>query len=344
MPKISRRDAVMATIGLSAAASLPQRTLGASPTGLREMPPSFKAVLPNTRYFEIDSKSVGARFGVWVTTPPMYDQEPERRYPAIYQPDGNSAILAIGGDLPLLPYDPIFPIVPFVSVCVGYTGVDAARSLAVRARDLIPPGEPPPPGMSSDMTPTQYAAVRDGMVIAGILDAAGAELYIHNLLNPTGDRFLAFLTEELHPLLAANFRITDDAGLFGYSYGGLFATYAALRRPALFKRIGAGSPGILPRTSTVFTLYDEALRTGQDFTGRMLHMTYCEPELTERSLYQPMVAEGSTQFISLAGQRPLKGLAFSSHIIPNESHITGTGPSHASFLRRFYAAAKAPPA
>ncbi|WP_456238148.1 alpha/beta hydrolase-fold protein [Nocardiopsis codii] len=45
-------------------------------------------------------------------------------------------------------------------------------------------------------------------------------------------------------------------GLFGHSYGGLFALYAWLRETGLFASVGAGSPGVASADSQIFTLVE----------------------------------------------------------------------------------------
>lgn len=59
------------------------------------------------------------------------------------------------------------------------------------------------------------------------------------------DKFLAFMERELIPYIDRTYR-TDpgDRGLIGHSYGGLFAFYALLNRPALFEHIVAASPSL----------------------------------------------------------------------------------------------------
>jgi predicted alpha/beta superfamily hydrolase len=131
---------------------------------------------------------------------------------------------------------------------------------------------------------------------------------------------------------------SQGAGLFGYSYGGLFALYAALSRTPLLRKIGAGSPGLLPRQSKVFDMYRAEAAANADYSGRLLHVNFMERELTYPSSYQPLVAAGTAEFITMAGTQPLRGLSFSSRIIPEESHITGSSPSFSSFLRAAYSA------
>ena len=294
-------------------------------TGLVEQQFPEWALLPNTRYFEVDSAIAGARYAIWVTVPPQYEVHAEARYTVVFAPDGNGMAPMSAPRMQMLATDPIAPIEPFILVCIGYCGADAGRTLAVRARDLLPPGEAVPDGVEHSMSK---------VVEMGLVDREGADLYLHHLRNPASDRFLSFIIDELFPLIAAGWRLkAGDHGLFGYSYGGLFALFAALSRPSLITRIGAGSPGIQPRVSKVFELYNSELMSGADHTGRNLHLTVCETELTVPGYYQASIGAGAAEFMTLTGTKPLNGLAVTSRIIPLESHVTGGPASWADYLR-----------
>jgi len=300
------------------------------PMPLIESNPLMSSILPFTRYFELYSNYVRARFAIWVTVPPDYATYPDRRYPVIYLTDGNVAVPQIAL-YQLLTLDPIYPIHPFIHVGVGYVAEDAHYQLALRARDLLPPGEHIPIGIGE--------ASMQRLVELGILDDVGVQLYLHHLHHPACDQFHTFLSEELHPRLVETYRIeTHTAGLFGYSYGGLFATYVALRRSPLFHRIGVGSPGISSQKSKIFELYQAELNNITDYTNRWLHLTVCQSELTNCSYYYQLVGQGTAALLKLLHQSPLRGLEFSSQIIAQESHATGFMPSWFSFLRTCYAA------
>jgi predicted alpha/beta superfamily hydrolase len=293
-------------------------------TVLEPIEASLSSVLPSTRYYEVESRAAGARFAVWVTLPLLYGTQPGRQYPVVYQPDGNkSAPTTVNS---LLSDDPIHPIEPLIQVQVGYTGRDAGRMLAVRARDLLPPGEP------LDATNAGEAAMAR-LVAANLLTGPDAEYYLQNLRQPAGDRFLAFLTEELHPLIAAEFCVDETRlGLHGYSYGGLFAAWVAVQR-TIFSRIGVGSAGIVPDTSQVLRRYDQEHASDADHTGRELHVTVCESELTVSPYYQRLVGAGTTQLLGRLAQTPLRGLRYSSRVVAHESHATGSTASYYSYLR-----------
>ncbi len=57
--------------------------------------------------------------------------------------------------------------------------------------------------------------------------------------------FLNFMRKELIPYVEEHYPAdTADRGLFGYSAGGLFATWVLKEDPMLFKRMGIGSPSL----------------------------------------------------------------------------------------------------
>lgn len=326
---LDRREAMLAAGGLAAAvstaAAAKPATRQAGP--FRPMPLPAATMFPHTHYFEMDSAKAGARYGIWITLPRSYDKDPARRFPAVFMPDGNESAPMAAGLADLGAWDFIDHYQSTIQIAVGYTGDDIERALAVRARDLLPPKEPLPPGLADNP---------NGDISGGLLDRTGNALYLHNLQNPAADRFLAFLSEELYPFVAATYRVEGDAlGLWGHSYGGLFATYAALQPRTIFKNFGASSPGILLERSMVFKLYADAAAAG-GLSPRNFHMTCGTREITGPNFYQYMVGGGATEFMRLAGTTPLKGLNFSSGLIPDESHMTMGAPAVAQFMRTFY--------
>jgi len=162
----------------------------------------LSAVMPGTSVFEIDSERAGCTYLVWVTTPPGYDPRADRHYPVIFQPDGN---IAAPPTIPMVQMlcgmesgglELMQPIEPFIQVAVGYRPDAVATAidfLATRARDLLPPGEPLPPGME---------AALEAVAEIGAMDRGGVSNYLKNLRNPRGAAFLGFLGDELrkHPV------------------------------------------------------------------------------------------------------------------------------------------------
>jgi len=146
------------------------------------------------RRFEIASPTLGESRAIDVALPPGYATAPERRYPVIVVLDGESQHLLASS---LVRFFAAAGQLPEMIV-VGVRNTD-------RNRDLTPPmvgGFHPPPGL--------------GNSFGG------------------GDKFLAFLSDELLPRLEHDYRTAPVRVLVGHSVGGTFALYALAQRPGLF--------------------------------------------------------------------------------------------------------------
>lgn len=291
-------------------------------------------VLPNTQFFEVSSAIAGATYGVWVSTPPGYEPTDSRRYPVIVTADGN---LAAPITIPFIPLvcpsawagEVIHPIRPYVQVTVGYVGAEAADP-TTRYRDLLPPGEPAPP---------YFVELKEAWVADGTWTPEMGELALAKLTQGRGDAFLRFLTHELMPWVADQWRVeADGASFFGDSLGGLFAIWMALQRPAGFRNFAAGSPGVATAESTIFGLLQKARESDADFSGRHLHLSIAEREISAPTYFQMAVGEQYVHLLARLGHRPLRGLTVTTHTVPYETHITALPANYFSFLRACFSA------
>jgi predicted alpha/beta superfamily hydrolase len=294
------------------------------------MQPPLAATLPSTDYFELDSAHVGDRFAIWVTRPVDYDRADSARYPAIYVTDGNVSAAMLSPYAEHTAFDLISAFQPYLQVTVGYPADKAVDWLTLRNRDLVPADEPAPPSM--------IAAVAADAQTAGWTQEEHDE-YIRSIHDGRAAQFLAFLEDELRPVVEDTYRLAPDAtGLFGYSYGGLFSLYALMRQSPMFRRYGAGSPGVLSPDSQIFRLERDIARRGQPFDDVQLHLTVNELEITGRShIYRDL----GIQFARLVDRLYLSdhaGLDFAARILPSDSHMTGFTQSFLSYLRACYGA------
>ncbi len=58
-----------------------------------------------------------------------------------------------------------------------------------------------------------------------------------------GPKFLEFIEKEVMPFVAKKYRTNDERAIYGYSMGGMFATYVLFTRPELFDKVLIGAPG-----------------------------------------------------------------------------------------------------
>jgi predicted alpha/beta superfamily hydrolase len=83
-------------------------------------------------------------------------------------------------------------------------------------------------------------------------------------------RFLAFLRDELKPWVRERYGVDpDDSALFGYSLGGLFATYVLLNEPGTFRRYGIGSPSLRWDNGLMFDQEAAYARTHDDLPAKV---------------------------------------------------------------------------
>jgi predicted alpha/beta superfamily hydrolase len=164
---------------------------------------------------DVPSPELGNRHTLIVATPAGY-QAGDRRYPVLYMQDGQNL------------FDPRTSF-------AGDWGLTAALGWASR-RGIEP-------------------------IVVGIYNAGRARFDEYSpFAEPgtgggAGDRYLAFLTATVKPLVDARFRtLTDRAatGIAGSSLGGLISLYAFFRLPTVFGFAGALSPALWFGNEAIF--------------------------------------------------------------------------------------------
>jgi predicted alpha/beta superfamily hydrolase len=284
--------------------------------------------LPDTEYIEITARS-GHRYAVWVTTPPGYAGSTEP-LPLIYVVDGNWAV-GLTAPLIVTQTDPFLQIAPYIQVSIGYAGEEAAAWAHLRNRDLVPPGEP----VSGEMVATVQAARE-----AGAMTDEQADAYLAELADTHADVFLDFLTAELHPHLQSKWRVSDSGhGLFGYSYGGLFALYAWLCEATPFTSFGAGTPGVASTDSQVFELITAMPDRTSDSTPQRLHITVNELELLGDLPIYRSIAQNVLAAVDRLHEKG-RAAEMSSQLL-SETHVTGLQASFLSYLKTCHSRTRA---
>jgi len=95
------------------------------------------------------------------------------------------------------------------------------------------------------------------------------------------DRFLAFIEEEVIPLVKSRYRTLDYQALSGTSHGGQFAVNALIKRPNLFNGVIAISPSLYWNNNQLLDLMEEALKK-RTLNGRLfISIANEEPTMTE---------------------------------------------------------------
>ncbi|OGX81786.1 hypothetical protein BEN48_06040 [Hymenobacter glacialis] len=155
---------------------------------------------------------------VWLYLPPGYATS-GRRYPVLYMQDGQNV------------FDKL-------TAFAGEWGVDEALNL------LNANGQDP-----------------TGCIVVAVDNGGANRIDEYSPWNNPqygggkGDLYLDFLVQTLKPYIDANYRTLtsrENTGIAGSSMGGLIATYAALRHPTVFGKVGVFSPSFWFATQPLF--------------------------------------------------------------------------------------------
>ena len=162
----------------------------------------------------------GQTYRLYVALPDGYAADDTTHYPVLYILDGHFGFpAAYSAREAMMLFDGLEPLI-LVGIGDGDHAIDSW--FANRFRDYIP---------SSDPVADSSWAQRYGFPPGGLRSGGGPE-------------FLRALRDEVIPHVDAAYRTTDDRGITGWSFGGLFATYALFEAPGLFQRFGINSPSL----------------------------------------------------------------------------------------------------
>lgn len=126
------------------------------------------------------------------------------------------------------------------------------------------------------------------------------------------DRFLAFIDQEVIPLVKQQYRTLDYQALSGTSHGGQFAINALVKRPGLFNGVIAISPSLYWNKNQMLKLAELAMKRRQ-LQGRLFVSIANE----EAAMTEPF-----QEFVESTQRYPSEKLAVASQTFSNETHNT----------------------
>ncbi len=268
--------------------------------------------LARAERFTLHSEHVGDDFEISVARPFVIPGVPQPDdYPVLYGPDANLGFETCAQLTANLVADLIAPVEPVIYVGVGYPiGDDFLRFGRIRCRDLTSPGTRAP-----EMLKQMYGEAQ--------LEFGGA------------DSFLRFLETELDPVIRRRYPCRPGrAGLFGHSYGGLFALYALFERSPLFERYIIGSPGALTDDDPIWDVEVRCHEASPKLDARV-YLALGELEETRPGPYNGL---GLTyrRLVELLEKRGYQGLTWSAEVHAEETHMSVYTSILSRGLRRLY--------
>lgn len=135
-------------------------------------------------------------------------------------------------------------------------------------------------------------------------------------LSSGKENFLNFIKQEVFPLIASKYRMSEHKTLFGHSMAGAFTMDVLATQPELFDSYIAASPVIQMNNS--------------ELINKFKHFKLSEKQLT-KSLYISFgneLAEGKSAtdafnaFVELMNNKPITGLNWKYDAMPQQVHMT----------------------
>jgi predicted alpha/beta superfamily hydrolase len=127
-------------------------------------------------------------------------------------------------------------------------------------------------------------------------------------------RFLRVLREEIIPLIDRRYRTTGDRGIFGHSFGGLFANYVLFEAPDLFERYAISSASLGMDNMPLFRREVEFARDHTSLPKQVFSSVGSEEGPFMRYVTQRMAASPRA--------RNYQGLTVTSVVVQGASHFS----------------------
>ncbi|CAM3698272.1 alpha/beta hydrolase [Mucilaginibacter galii] len=128
--------------------------------------------------------------------------------------------------------------------------------------------------------------------------------------------FLPFIEKELLPYISANYKAdASNRTLYGYSMGGLFATYVLFQKPQLFKNILIGSPALAYDNGKIFDYEKAYAASHKDLPVHVF--------IEVGELETPEMIEPNKRMVQQLKNRNYPNLDMHSIIQNKVTHLTG---------------------
>jgi hypothetical protein len=245
--------------------------------------------IPATRAFELESKINGRDYRLFVSLPESYVDGDTTRYPVLFVLDGNALFgLATDTHRALRIFGEVAEI---IIVGIGYDARFFMDTFVPRWTDYTP---------SRDVS----------------ADTSFARRFLSNRSDSTlrsggGAQFLKVLRQEVIPFVDTRFRTTRDRGLWGHSFGGLFALHVLFEQPDLFTRYAISSPSLWWNQREIIEREANYARDHKVLPARVyLSVGSQEEDQLFESFSAALKARGYEQFVLL------------SHVFEGETHAS----------------------
>ena len=137
-----------------------------------------------------------------------------------------------------------------------------------------------------------------------------------------GGGFLRFMREEVISLVEQKYRINrNDRAYYGFSFGGLFGTYALLNNEGTFQRFVIGSPSLWWNNRVMFDQEKAYAQTHKTLPARVFFSVGLDEESEyDNTGFRFALVSTLREFVRVLTERHYDGLTIGTHYFEGERH------------------------
>jgi predicted alpha/beta superfamily hydrolase len=264
---------------------------------------------PKKRLLEADtsitSKIMGKDYQLYISFPKGYSTKDTIKYPVLFVLDGQSSFRVFKSVRESMDIDK--ELDSLIIVGIG-SGLDPVSSSINRTNDYTP--------SLDTIFDRQYE--RDGAKqynldynsVKGKIQSGGAE------------KFLQCITTEIIPYIDTHYKTTNDRGITGFSFGGLFTAWCFINTKGIFNKFGINSPSlwwnsedILKQAEVMFT------------KNKTWKIPPTKVFISVGQKEESKMVSGMEKFSKLLEAKRYKNISVTTHQFQGETHNSAISPS-----------------
>jgi uncharacterized protein len=264
---------------------------------------------PKKRLLEADtsitSKIMGKDYQLYISFPKGYSTKDTTKYPVLFVLDGQSSFPVFKSVRESMDIDK--ELDSLIIVGIG-SGLDFVSSAINRTYNYTP---------SLDTTFDRQFE-RDGAKqynldynsVKGKIQSGGAE------------KFLQCITTEIIPYIDTHYKTTNDRGITGFSFGGLFTAWCFINTKGIFNKFGINSPSlwwnsedILKQAEVMFT------------KNKTWEIPPTKVFISVGQKEESKMVSGMEKFSKLLEAKRYKNISVTTHQFQGETHNSAISPS-----------------
>ncbi|MGA7438157.1 MAG: alpha/beta hydrolase-fold protein [Luteibacter sp.] len=256
-------------------------------------------VLDDTEVRTIHASKLNRDYQLFVSLPPDYAAQPDRKYPVMFVTDANYG----------------FPLIRSIARRLGDHGDGTEDFILVGLSYAV--GDTPVYSRRRDYTPTNHGP-------SGLTSDMPGRPVLHG----EAEGYRESLKDDVFPVIAANYRADMSRAIYvGHSYGGLLGYEILIHDPGMFSHYILGSPSLQFDHGVEFTRMHDALAARKDLSANVLVVlggfeTLSKDKADRRFNTGTDMIGDNKRFVAELQAKHYPGLHVNLLTVPGEDHLT----------------------